>query len=623
MGQWKLVRESKVFIFSNKTKLAITFVLVLLAIILNNLKIQWLDFLIRDTSQIFNTKLNSTPSESVASVTINATKINNQNKLDVNILISFLKLILSEKPRNIILFFEPNDITFYQDSDYLVLKNFFKENKIYLNRYSKSFNSSINFNDIKHFDNYPYFFEIHLATDSDSAYFSNRRMLLDFHNSKDDGLNNSLIKMGIETLSPNYFSYGFVFIETTQIYTKYPNEFLFPQIQFPENFESKKSLLKNKIVVVSRFDEFNYFIGNKAIGISSIKSNTDLFKKRIPLSIIVSNQIRTLMTGDYIKYVEPNAALSFIFLFWIFLIWWDYSIKFKLIITFVLGPAIFLLNNLIYTFTNLLFDLTSMIIFAIIAQYLTTPYFVLLLIRKFEISNAISKYKIRIQTISDISKSIAHDIRSPLSTVRLLSTRVLFNNENESSLFKTSLQKISEILDELINRNFDNENLSKNIKLCYPHRLIKIIINEFRAKNPSCTFIFNENKNEDLILKISENDLYRIITNIFDNSISATKTLSTPRIEIFFAKKSNFDLTITILDNGIGISDEIISILGNQRITTKPNKKGHGLGLISTKQIIYKYNGQFEICKNESAGTRVNITFSADTIYITGKSFAN
>jgi len=98
-----------------------------------------------------------------------------------------------------------------------------------------------------------------------------------------------------------------------------------------------------------------------------------------------------------------------------------------------------------------------------------------------------------------------------------------------------------------------------------------------------------------------EGQLKQVIMNIVKNGIEATQEVANPRLNIRTRfNKSTDEMTISISDNGKGISPDEQSKLGTPFYTTKD--KGTGLGLSICYQMIKEHGGSISLLSNINKG---------------------
>ena len=98
-----------------------------------------------------------------------------------------------------------------------------------------------------------------------------------------------------------------------------------------------------------------------------------------------------------------------------------------------------------------------------------------------------------------------------------------------------------------------------------------------------------------------------MVLNLIKNAVEAVEQIPNPSIFINLFLKNN-NIVIEIIDNGIGISQEMVNKIFEPYFTTK--NKGTGLGLSIVKKIIEDHNGKIRIEKNKQmAGTTSSIRF--------------
>jgi nitrogen fixation/metabolism regulation signal transduction histidine kinase len=125
-----------------------------------------------------------------------------------------------------------------------------------------------------------------------------------------------------------------------------------------------------------------------------------------------------------------------------------------------------------------------------------------------------------------------------------------------------------------------------------------------------------ENKNIELNFEIEtpglqiEIDTYlieQVLINLILNSVEACKEIKNSRIVLSAQKNIGGNSIIKVLDNGKGISEEIMDDIFVPFFSTK--KSGSGIGLSLCKQIVLLHNGKIQVTSAEGKGTAISLVF--------------
>ena len=100
------------------------------------------------------------------------------------------------------------------------------------------------------------------------------------------------------------------------------------------------------------------------------------------------------------------------------------------------------------------------------------------------------------------------------------------------------------------------------------------------------------------------------ILDVAENSVKAKATLVTIKVEAVFGKNL---LTVTIIDNGIGMSEEQVKRVIDPFYTTRTTRKV-GLGVPFFKAAAEGTGGSFSISSRPLVGTTVTANFVLDSV---------
>ena len=215
---------------------------------------------------------------------------------------------------------------------------------------------------------------------------------------------------------------------------------------------------------------------------------------------------------------------------------------------------------------------------------------------------------------SDIAKKIAHEVKNPLTPIKLSSERIekkIQDNKFEVpeiiKLTKTISKQVDDIgklVDEFSSfarmpeAEIKLDNLSLTLKKSY-----ELFANSY--SNINMKLILSE---KDIFFQFDNFQITQAFTNLIKNAVEAVVTIPNPSIIVQIID-TNKKIEILIKDNGIGIDDKKVIKLFEPYYTTKD--KGTGLGLSIVKKIIEDHDGSIKIHKNKDmAGTTSLINFN-------------
>ena len=209
----------------------------------------------------------------------------------------------------------------------------------------------------------------------------------------------------------------------------------------------------------------------------------------------------------------------------------------------------------------------------------------------------------REQAWREMAKQVAHEIKNPLTPMRLSvqSFERKFNPDDEN--IKEKLKEYSQTLIQQIDvmssiasafSDFAKMPTQKKEKIEIIS-IVKLALDIFNEK--SVKYLTKE---KELYAFLDKTQLIRIITNLVKNALQATENEENPFINVEIISKGS-KIKIVVSDNGKGISEEVKDLIFEPKFTTKTS--GMGLGLPMIKNIIEAYDGAISFTSNKGAGT--------------------
>jgi DNA-binding LacI/PurR family transcriptional regulator/signal transduction histidine kinase len=139
-------------------------------------------------------------------------------------------------------------------------------------------------------------------------------------------------------------------------------------------------------------------------------------------------------------------------------------------------------------------------------------------------------------------------------------------------------------------------NVSKNKQAFNADEVLTDTLNILEYLFISNMCILHKETESNLIIFGDPKSFGQIITNLITNAIDACKTNKTEkRIGVILKKKNKIEITLTINDNGIGISKENMKKIFDPFFTTKKFGEGTGLGLSIVHELVNEFNAKIDI----------------------------
>ena len=213
------------------------------------------------------------------------------------------------------------------------------------------------------------------------------------------------------------------------------------------------------------------------------------------------------------------------------------------------------------------------------------------------------------QAWREMAKQVAHEIKNPLTPMRLSVQSFQRNFDINDSEIDTKLDEFSKTLIQQIDTMSTIASAFSNFAEMPAQQGEKINIIEttrlalkiFKEKH----ITFNS-EHGNIQVSIDRTQMVRIITNLIKNAVEACGLIEDPLIQVNI-KKTNKKVVIDISDNGIGISKEIKSKIFEPKFTTKTSGMGLGLGMV--KNLVSSYGGSISFKSNINLGTSFIISF--------------
>ena len=213
----------------------------------------------------------------------------------------------------------------------------------------------------------------------------------------------------------------------------------------------------------------------------------------------------------------------------------------------------------------------------------------------------------KLNVISQLAASVAHEIRNPLTTVQgflqlmSIEPQVHSKHKNYIDISLKELNDAQSIINDYLSlakpqtEELSSINLSAEVK-----NAVSLINSYSNIKG----IRIESSIQDQLHMNGNRAELKQILVNIMKNGIEAMKDNGLLTVRLY----SNLgEIFIEIIDTGMGMTKEQIHMVGTPFYSTKD--KGTGVGLTISYQLVHSMKGKVEIESEPGKGTKFTVCF--------------
>tara|TARA_B100000902_G_C27307733_1_gene916516 strand:+ start:1121 stop:2551 length:1431 start_codon:yes stop_codon:yes gene_type:complete len=214
----------------------------------------------------------------------------------------------------------------------------------------------------------------------------------------------------------------------------------------------------------------------------------------------------------------------------------------------------------------------------------------------------------REQAWQEMAKQVAHEIKNPLTPMRLTVQSFQKNSEVNSNNEKNKINDFCQTLIEQIDTMSNVATSFSDFATLPKTQLEKTDIVEATKKaveifeQNNITFVTSSNS---IFVKLDKEQWTRVMTNLIKNSIQAIPHERDPDILVQISESSK-SVKILVSDNGQGVSKVNRDKIFEPKFTTKSDGMGLGLGIV--RNIISSHRGKISYKSKRNKGTNFTIS---------------
>ncbi len=212
----------------------------------------------------------------------------------------------------------------------------------------------------------------------------------------------------------------------------------------------------------------------------------------------------------------------------------------------------------------------------------------------------------RMAYIGQITASLSHEIRNPLSSIKMnlqilgQNHRFTGNDEKRLRITETEIQRLETILQQLldfakpVSLVFGDVDITEVVRFC-----VNLLDVKFRKIQAACRI---DPAPSLPVITADRAKIEQVVINLLLNALDSIRPGGKVCVRSWVKRQKETDfVVIQVSDDGDGIPPELIPHIFEPFYTTKI--KGTGLGLANVKQIVQAHNGYVHVENKNPCGT--------------------
>lgn len=214
-----------------------------------------------------------------------------------------------------------------------------------------------------------------------------------------------------------------------------------------------------------------------------------------------------------------------------------------------------------------------------------------------------------LQEEENFFRQTAHDVKTPLTTVRFLAETLSLKRYNSFEQQQKYLdqmlgesEKAAELVDQLLlSVRLRKQSVQTQLQIISPRFRISDVLKRLKPRTQNWEIVEEYQTNAEIKADCDMFD--RVLINLIENALKHAQEI--PRLLIRVSLSDNL-VEVEVIDCGPGIKDffnenTTVDLLKHS-LPYNPNRGGSGIGLFLVRQIIQLHEGEFLVKKNEGPG---------------------
>ena len=211
----------------------------------------------------------------------------------------------------------------------------------------------------------------------------------------------------------------------------------------------------------------------------------------------------------------------------------------------------------------------------------------------------------------EMARQVAHEIKNPLTPMQLQVQQFEMSFDPKAKDAKSQLKEFSKaMLQQISTLNRIATAFSDFAQMPELKRdqINGVSVVQGAVQVFTESFIHFEASESEILLYVDGSQLTQIVNNLVKNAVEACKETDNPEV-IIRVQRDEQKFVLSVIDNGVGMSEEVQHRIFEPRFTTKTS--GMGLGLAIVRASVEQNQGAIDCQSVLGEGTQFTVSFEA------------
>jgi two-component system, sensor histidine kinase RegB len=217
----------------------------------------------------------------------------------------------------------------------------------------------------------------------------------------------------------------------------------------------------------------------------------------------------------------------------------------------------------------------------------------------------------RLVALGTLAAGTAHELNTPLGTIAILAAELSYQLEGdrraEAEEIRKQVRRCKVIITSMLAPPGSHEAEEPDDLPVAP--LVEASVNRWKEGRPGAApEVAIDPQVANAEARLPKDAFGRAMENLLENAYEATAGRPSRLLRVELAPGGDGELKLSVVDNGIGVPEELQNRIGEPFFTTKGPGKGSGLGLYLARHVVERQGGSMQVQSKEGQGTRIVLT---------------